>query len=311
MIKEGFITLIKNHSKGKSARIYSLNIKFIQQKNKRYVNSDKVIVKKWREKKLSNTLIESNLIDSDVKSKLISDLFSVEIQLDKVIWFLDHLKDNNYNIYNKNQNSSEAIEDGSIFHEFDRFGRMHTNFTTLKSVLRKNCILIDGGEPTEFDIKNSQPLFLTKLIIDSGSKWVDQDELSFFKGLTMNGTYYDFLEEKYDLKDRKEAKDLTYKVLFSVNKPTNKPDKIFRKYFPTIYKFIQLYKKEHKDYRALAHELQRQESNFIFNKLVKHIMLVHPDIKIITVHDSIIVNNKHRGVIQPIFNRMLSEEFNF
>ena len=49
-----------------------------------------------------NSSLENGLIDLSVKDKLISDLFSVHIQLDKVIYFLDNLKDGNINIYNKN-----------------------------------------------------------------------------------------------------------------------------------------------------------------------------------------------------------------
>ena len=40
-------------------------------------------------------------------------------------------------------------------------------------------------------------------------------------------------------------------------------------------------------------------------------MLTYPYIKIITVHDSIVVKSKHRDIIQPIFDQMLAEEFTF
>ena len=40
-----------------------------------------------------------------------------------------------------------------------------------------------------YDIKNSQPLFLTKLIQDSNTKWVDESEFELFKSLTINGNF--------------------------------------------------------------------------------------------------------------------------
>jgi hypothetical protein len=47
--------------------------------------------------------------------------------------------------------------------------------------------LIDGEETCELDINNSQPLFLTKLIADSKSKWVNAEEFELFKQLTIKG----------------------------------------------------------------------------------------------------------------------------
>jgi hypothetical protein len=84
---------------------------------------------------------------------------------------------------------------------------------------------------------------------------------------------------------------------------------MFNTCFPTIYNFIKLYKKEHSDYKILSYDLQKAESNFIFNNLVKTIMNIYPEIKIVTVHDSIMVKSKYRNIIEPIFKQKLSEEF--
>ncbi len=170
---------------------------------------------------------------------------------------------------------------------------------------------MDGEELTEFDIKNSQPLFLTKLIIDSKSKWVDKNELDFFKKLTINGNFYDYIMNRFNISERKEVKELTYKVLFGQNNLRYKNDKKFNACFPTIYNFIKLYKKEHGNYKILSYDLQKAESNFIFNNLIKSIMNIYPEIKIVTVHDSIMVKAKYRNIIEPIFKEKLAEEFLF
>jgi hypothetical protein len=186
---------------------------------------------------------------------------------------------------------------------------MHTNFTTLKSFIRKNCLTIDGEETIEFDVKNSQPLFLCKLIEQTNTKWVDSDELDFFRSLTINGKYYDYIVNRFGIKDRKVAKTMTYEVLFGKNDFRNKSDKLFKSCFPTIYNFIKLYKKQYNDYRILSYHLQRSESNFIFNKVVKTINNLYPHIKIITVHDSIMVNRKYKQIVSDIFESKLTEEF--
>ena len=117
---------------------------------------------------------------------------------------------------------------------------MHTNYTILKSFIRKNCLLIDGEETCEIDIKNSQPLFLTKLIQDSGTKWVNQQEFELFRDLTINGKYYNYIMDSCNIPNRNLVKEYTYKVLFGRNGTNSKADKIFSSlsiiYIPTYIK---------------------------------------------------------------------------
>jgi hypothetical protein len=186
---------------------------------------------------------------------------------------------------------------------------MHTNFTILKAFIRKNCLLIDDEETCEMDIKNSQPLFLTKLIQDSNTKWVDESEFELFKSLTINGNFYQYIMDNIKTKDRGMVKELTYKVLFGRNGVTSKADKIFISLFPTIHHFIKLYKKEHNDYKILAYDLQKAESSLVFNKIIRQVMNLYPDIKIVTVHDSIIVPRKNKEEVSAVFHTKLYEEF--
>ena len=113
-----------------------------------------------------------------IKNKLIKDLFSVKIDFQKSIFYLDSVSSDN-DIYNKNKYVIESIKGNHIFYHFDAFGRMHTNFTILKSYIRKNCLLINGEETFEKDISNSQPLFLYKLIHDTDIFIVDKKELDY------------------------------------------------------------------------------------------------------------------------------------
>ena len=76
------------------------------------------------------------------------------------------MDDNNIDIYNRNVYSIDSIDKKHIFYHFDEYGRMHTNYTILKSYVRKNYIFIDDDDVSEIDIPNSQPLFLTKLILN-------------------------------------------------------------------------------------------------------------------------------------------------
>jgi hypothetical protein len=303
------IFLKKNYYAGKSSRMYALSNEILTGKIHRYENVDKFLIRKYISKHLQFELDKNNLISKTIKMKLIDDLYQVTIEFDRAIFYLDSLKNEDMDIYNRNRYSVEAINKNHIFYHFDSYGRMHTNFTILKSFVRKNCLLI-GGEPTcELDIKNSQPLFLSKLIYETNSSWVKPDEFKLFSTLVRNGNFYQYLIDNLDLESKSEAKKLTYKVLFGQNRPNSKLDKKFEGLFPTIHNFIKLYKKDMGDYKILSHELQRQESNLIFNTVIKRLTLDFPEIRVITVHDSIILPLKYKNVVSKIFYNEINRHF--
>lgn len=313
LIENNVIHMIYNYRAGKNSRIYALNSSIFKQKINRTSNFDKTLLKKYK-KKIFDTLdfVDENVstIGPEIREKLISDLFSVDIDFERSLFYLNMLKKSDVDIYNRNIYSVESINDKHIFYHFDDYGRLHTNFTILKSFIRKNCLTIDGEETCEIDIKNSQPLFLCKLIQDTQTAWVNKDEFRFFKQLVVSGNFYQYLMQVTGEKDRKVIKEMTYKVLFGHNRSNSKVDIIFCSNFPTIHNFIKLYKKEFRSHKVLAHDLQRAESNLIYNKIIKKIMLIFPDIKIVTVHDSLIFSKKWKNEIEQIFNNELDLELN-
>ena len=310
LIDNKMIIMILNYKAGTRSRVYALSDKILKDKIIRYKNFDKTLLKKYL-LKISQIEVDKSYIDMDIKSKLVSDLFHVQIESDRSIFYLDSLKNESIDIYNRNKYSVECIGDKHIFYHFDGYGRFHTNFTILKSFIRKNCLLIDGEETCELDIVNSQPLFLAKLIQDSGTKWVNKDELDLFRYLTIKGIYYKYLMNELNISKKSEVKELTYKVLFGRNIKNSKSDVMFSSIFPTIHYFIKLYKKEMGDYKILAHELQKAESNLIFNKIIRQIITLYPDIKLITVHDSIIIPIKYREEVSSIFYSKIYDELGY
>jgi hypothetical protein len=309
LLDNNILELKKNYLKGKNSRVYSLCNDILTDKIGRYRNSDKTLLKKYVNRYYQFEIDNNDLISPDIKDKLILDLYSVKIEYEKSIFFLTSLKDEDISIYNRNRYSVDSINENHIFYHFDHFGRMHSNYTILKTFLRKNCLLIGGEETCEIDIKNSQPLFLSKLIKDIESRWVNKDELDLFTILVRNGNYYQYLIDNLGLKDKSEAKEMTYKVFFGKNHQNSKWDNMFKYLFPTIHHFIKLYKKEHNDYKVLAYTLQRMESKLIFEDIIRTIMIINPDIKIVTVHDSIIVQRRWRDFVTSIFDSKLTENF--
>ncbi len=311
LVSNGVLILKTNYQNGVTSRIYALDENIFVEKIKRYKNLDRVLLKKYKHKFIDMIHVDDtsklSLIEPFIKEKLVSDLFSVKIEYDRAVFFLDSLKHQDIDIYNRNIYSVDCINDKHIFYHFDSYGRMHTNYTILKSFIRKNCLLIDGEETCEIDIANSQPLFLTKLI---DTNMVDQKEFDLFKELTITGTYYQYIMNQLVESDKNKIKEMTYKVLFGRNIGSSKVDKQFKKLFPTIHRFIKTYKKENGDYRILAYDLQKAESNLIFNTIIKKIVKFYPEIKLITIHDSIVIPRKYRDEVNQIFQIELKKEFN-
>lgn len=308
LIYSNHLVLLRDYLRGTNCRIYRLSNTIINDDITKIINYDKVIIKKLNNKNISNIEDDSNIINPLIKKKLISDLYSIKIDYESSLNYISNINDKLS--YNKNKYTIDSIKDGHIFHHFDNYGRFHTNFTILKSFIRKNYLTIDDEPLVEIDLINSQPLFLSNLIELNSLSLLDKDEFSNFKRITTSGKYYDILVDELKLDNRKDAKELTYKVFFGKNSKSSAYDRKFKKIFPTIYEFIKVYKKESSNYRQISYDLQKEESDFIFNKVILDIVRNHPEIKLFTVHDSIIVQKKYEVIVRNILNEKFKEEFN-
>ncbi len=298
------IVLVKEYMVGKNARIYKLNVSIINDEILRIKNDDKTLLKKQKNIKVE---LKKDFIITNIKQKLISDLYSVKVGLNKAMYYLENIKQD-IDCYHKNKYSVDAIYNKHIFYHFDEYGRFHTNFTILKSFIRKNCLTINNEDTYEKDISNSQPLFLAKLIHNENIK-VDEQEFNIYCKLVMNGNFYQFLMDKSKVKSKKECKENIYHIFFGKNITDKK--NIFAKLFPSIYNFIIEYKNSHHNYKILSHVLQQMESEVIFNKIIYTLNVINPDITVITIHDSIIVQQQYREILNNVFNSIIEKEFNF
>ena len=310
LVSKNILHIIKEYQIGKNTRTYKFDNFILDESILRYKNDNQSLLKKYKKavSAIDNNDILKNSIYPEIKQKLVSDLFTTSIEYDKALYYLNNtIQDKDS--YNKNKYSVESIHDRHIFYHFDCYGRLHTNFTILKSFIRKNCLLINGEKTCEIDISNSQPLFLTKIINEEGIGLSNTHEFKVFSYLVIHGKFYQFLMDNSNVKDKKTCKELVYITLFGRNgKYINNP---FAKLFPKIYSFLIDYKKTYEDYRIVSHKLQNLESQFIFNKVIKTLSIINPDINLITIHDSIIVQEQHKHQVQSLMDSILSNEFDF
>ncbi|MFW6242988.1 MAG: hypothetical protein ACOC2W_02420 [bacterium] len=307
LIEIGFIKMVSDYFKNKKSRTYALSTKYLYNITRCKVN-DKILLKKHTQEYLKKTFLNytNSPIDLDIRKKMVDNLYKIDIDVEGAITFLNDLKNDNKICYNKYQRNLISIENlgiRNIFFKFDEYGRMHTNFTILKKDIRRRFITIDGLPTYEIDIKNSQPFFLALLMKDTlDLSEIIKSDINRYIDLVKNGLIYEEIIEKCGVKDRNEAKILMYRVLFGKNGNKKKENILFKKEFPSVYKFINDYKQKTKDYKILSHKLQLKESEFIFGKVVNHLLSSYPDMVFYTIHDSIVVPIKYKDGAQKIFD---------
>jgi hypothetical protein len=315
LVDNKFMFIVSNYFRCKKARTYKLNMENIIFIKKCKV-TDNILIKKNSPEFLKQTFLEYNNspIPLDIRSKLVDDLYKIKLDTKSSLLYLEDLKfkkDLPYAKYMKNYISVENIGLGNMFFKFDEYGRMHTNFTVLKKELRHKFLTIDNLPTDEIDIHNSQPLFLTVLMKkEMQPAKLFTKEVSRYIELVQSGLIYEELINKCGLESREDSKMLMYKVLFGTNSESKIENKMFYSLFPTVFDFIKEYKSANDNYKTLSHNLQLLESDFIYNKVTRHIMNSYPDITLFTIHDSISFQYIHKDKLNEIFKYFNSKIIN-
>jgi len=304
LCENGFMSLVSKYYVGKKTNSYKLDTKYVYDVV-RWKSYDKFILKKCKNRyETSITEMTQNLICIDVKKRLVESLNKIQIDYEGAMNFLTTLKNNDLiedSKYFSNLLSVDNISLNNIYFNFDDFGRFHTNYTILKKEIRNSYLTINNEILTEIDIKNSQPLFFAALLKEELTI-INKDTQKYFD-LVKAGLLYDDIVENSDVETRNDAKELIYKVLFGRNRETKKENKIFKKLYPSIYEYILEFKDLRDNYKELSHELQKMESQFIYNKVIKEIYDTYPNIVLFTIHDSIMFPMSYKEKIETIFNK--------
>ena len=229
----------------------------------------------------------------------------------------------------------------SLYVVRDAYGRVHTNITQVKKEIREHALTCDGGPITEVDIKSSQGAFLCYIlgaylngsdtVIGRNAKsfislkpgfmsFLDRNRLNTeyarFSGLLRQKELYEFfgteMSSDFDLDmdvDRDTAKLAFLSTLFAGTKLSDKCDetwhacrRVWEEHFPTLLRLIDGMKEE--NYRALAYEMQRMESSFVFDVVIPAIRK-EVGCPYCTVHDSIIVPSQYGSIVKSIVDREL------
>lgn len=129
------------------------------------------------------------------------------------------------------------------------------------------------------------------------------EDLEKYLKLCEDGKLYEYLMiEMKTTKTRDEFKEYIFKSLIFSNPKYDKTyekdiDK-FKALFPTVYECLTDLKK--RDYKRIAHLLQKAESKFIIYTVCERIMNISPNTFMATIHDSIITTEEDADLVENI-----------
>lgn len=298
LIDNEIISLKRNYIAGSSCRIYQFRLSCLR--------NHKIIPYQNKCWKLINHYNSKNDDDNEIyginlRKWIKSNLTHISLDYEKARRYLkEEFPDKTLRKYTMNIHSIQNIEDGNIYVTFDKYGRVHTNFTVLKKKIRNEFLFIDGEPIYEVDISNSQALFFLLLLSGNLDETINRSELRRFKHYNINGTFYDNLSELYN-RPRADIKLKFFKYLFGI---IHQGFPEFEEEYPSIHKFLKNYKKSLGDYKLLAQKLQGLEGEFVFNEVCKGLYKVK--VKFFTVHDSICVPEKNKSILDEIFEEKIT-----
>ena len=181
-------------------------------------------------------------------------------------------------------------------------GRLYTSITNMPSVFRQFLSFGNGEKLVETDVSNCQPLILNHISSNTDDR---------YKELCERGEFYSYLENEMkeagiSIPDKGSFKvDVFTKVYFDKGKRNNKYKDAFEKSFPKTYDVIKDIKKD--NHKELSNQLQTKESELIM-RVCSILRNEHGIEGILTIHDSIMVEERFQAIVEQVMNDVFSLE---
>lgn len=231
------------------------------------------------------------LLLENSSSKELSGLKSIIVNNTKFLSILHRMM--------SHQMSIRAINDGFLYFKRNTTnGRLDSNLSNLPSYLRK--FIRSDKNLFNLDIKNSQPYFLYCTL--KNETWmIDKDELEKFKSLVVNGELYDFMSDKWNdnyptRKNRGQAKEMIFKILFSNVTSYQKYKELFASEFPTIMEWINY---KNADNNSTVANMMTMKESFTILDVIKP-KLSKLGIEPYTIHDSFVCSEDELPVVKSV-----------
>ena len=133
----------------------------------------------------------------------------------------------------------------------------------------------------------------------------DNQKVKEYVDMVNSGDFYEKIHEKLNTKEafnKQKIKEMIFTVFFSNNRFIGQPEaeskRAFRDSFPEVYQLFKQIKVT--NHKALAHILQRIESELIIQNVTKRISVEKPDLPIFTIHDSVATTVENKKYVSSI-----------
>lgn len=314
-LNRGVLYTNGSYSPGVYSRLYGLGPKYERVKARAYPLESGRLLDKLIHNRIARHK-EYELENAGIYAALMQDLKMIEIGgiVREDLWAWcggDLIK------YNCALMSVDKIREKDFFGVKCKNGRFHTNVTNLKRELR--AYLTINGQPLRFyDVSCSQPLFLGLHIKNSLSiinpfnhpptplpthydGHLDDHEIEKYIGQCTDGTFYSNIAQKLHI-TRDQAKHRVMLYLFDDPWKPMSVNRYMAKHFPTIDAFARWMKRDNR--ADLANCLQSAESDLIIHRVCVRLKREHPELPLVTVHDSIGTTSGNEHIVQ---NTMILE----
>lgn len=206
--------------------------------------------------------------------------------MENEINFLTRKVNNIYNSY------SEVISklDKKYYYANRNFtnNRLDTNITSMCSEFMQ--VIKEDNDLVELDMSNSQFAILSHILPD-----LDTVDYRLFKALSFSGELYGYIKTKLNLDTLKEAKNITFQVLFGKENQRTQGIKDFSELFPSVLKWINNYKSEN-GYKDFSVMLQKEEAKMFVDEIYREIK--REKLFCLTKHDSLIIRREDLEEVQ-------------
>jgi len=317
-VKFGYIQVKNTYLAGKRSKSYRLT---------NGIDADGKVA--WVE--CTDAILKNNIIRSRVRKAKDDALTIASSDLD--LWLRESLLDVGFAKAYEMNNDVQLLTQGYPDYTICPYGRRHTPFVRLPSRIRASVSFRSkpDAKVIEIDIRNSQPVFLLVELMGKKCSTYNHSEqgdsvdvnlmpspppshppplcgtLLRFKDDIENGELYDKMMGELGMSDRKAFKDqfFAYILYGKAGKWTEDLPivRVFVKLYPEAWRLINEAKAD--DYRDLARRMQRRESDFIYNRVLPRLMAKCPTARVLTVHDAIYCEQRHKHDLIGIMN----EEF--
>ena len=308
-LKSGVLETLKN-SKGNASYTFGA---YGESKCKRYRYTKDYRNEYLKAIEITNKAIINKIHnrDLDVRKKLLKKpiyaniLASIkELRYDKEFIF-EYLKKQNYPIEKYNSyflmfNKLINLNNDNCIFTWKEHKRLYHNITCLPNEILNLCYWNGGAELVEIDISNSAPYLMISLLNKHFGEVVPADVKEYIKSVCNGRLYDDLLSYLGNSNPTKPERDMfkmeVCKYIFFGKNHKSKLFNQFEKIYPSVARFIQVYK--HKDKNKLCIDLFKVEGKLIFNNLLPKLRNHKKDMLIITKHDAIITSQEYIDVVK-------------